>query len=660
MADRSTIGSGIYQRADSSTNYCTRWSQQSAVVNGTLYLYGGHASQDQATPGQNQETDSPTTPNTWNNDFLTLPLTKTWHIAQPPLSGLPQPSGPPNVSNGYLWNSYTSLFLYGGEYSDEKPSDTPVPFALWEYNILSSSWIEHNNPQTSAGDNSDVGNQPVQNAAEGAGISVPELGRGWYFGGHLDYKTTAGWPIDVARVYLKSLVEYTFPGYTNNAVQSLSGGQLAGNDGVWRNVTQGGLQNSSGFPERADGVLTYIPGFGQDGILLGLAGGTNETYTELNEVDVYDIANSTWYKQATNGTTPGIRVNPCVAAASAPDGSSINVYMYAGQNLIPYDSQEQYDDMWILTIPSFTWIKVDTSDQSVPPPRAGHSCNMWDGQMVVVGGLVPENITCDNPGIYVFDASELKWQNQFTSLSGGDVQNQQAAQSQNSLGLSGSFGYQVPAAVQSIVGGNGTGGATITAPAVSPTAGPLASGKPIIYTVTGANGAVVTETGAPGTVVAGSSNASSGPNIAAIVAGTVAGCLAILAGYLGFCIWVYRRQLALYKNHVAMSQRAAASGGPSEKANFLFPDSSLGKTSTDQSSGARGRASGSGTGRSGQTSGQTSDNISAVPPMTGVHPPVGGNSEANSSTEDLMTGQEPSFMGVLLNPRRSLRVINKD
>ena len=40
--------------------------------------------------------------------------------------------------------------------------------------------------------------------------------------------------------------------------------------------------------------------------------------------------------------------------------------------------------------------------------------------------------------------------------------------------------------------------------------------------------------------------------------------------------------------------------------------------------------------------------------------PVGGNSTANSSTEDLMTGQEPSFVGVLLNPRRSLRVINRD
>ena len=370
-------------------------------------------------------------------------------------------------------------------------------------------------------------------------------------------------------------------------------------------------------------------------------------------IDVYDIANSTWYKQATSGTTPGFRVNPCAVAASASDGSSTNVYMYGGQNLLPYDDQTQYGDMWILTIPSFTWIQVDTSNQSVPPARSGHTCNIWDGQIVVVGGYVGPNISCDSPGIYVFDASKLEWQNQFTALSGGDTQNQQAAQTKNLSGLSGSYGYQVPGAVQSVIGGASSGGATVTAPAETATGGPLATGKPITYTLTGTNGATVTETstpgspGSPGSPIA--SKESSGPNIAAIVAGVVAGLLAILAGYLGFCAWVYRRQLVLYKNHVAMSQRAATGthGGRAEKAAFLFPRRSSeppGKHSTDQSSGA-----------GGSSSGYTS--VPSVPPLAA---PVGGNSTANSSTEDLMRGGEPSFVGVLLNPRRSLRVINRD
>ena len=335
-------------------------------------------------------------------------------------------------------------------------------------------------------------------------------------------------------------------------------------------------------------------------------------------------------------------------------GSSTNVYLYGGQNLIPAGSQEQYDDMWILTVPSFTWIKVDTNNQSVPPARAGHTCHIWDGQMIVVGGYVGQNISCDSPGIYVFDASGLKWQNQFKALSGGNTQNQQASQSKNNTGLSGSYGYQVPGLVQSVIGGHASGGATVTAPAQAASQGPLATGKPIIYTVTASNGAVVTETASSSINGGGSSSGSGGsggPNIAAIVAGVVAGCFAILAGYLGFCAWVYRRQLALYKQHVAMSQRAAA-GGPIEKTGFMFPRASGGssdrptKFSTDQSSGPTASAAGASSG-----SGYTS-----IP----VQPPMGGNSTANSSTDDLMAGQEPSFLGVMLNPRRSLRVINRD
>lgn len=369
-------------------------------------------------------------------------------------------------------------------------------------------------------------------------------------------------------------------------------------------------------------------------------------------IDVYDIATSTWYKQATDGKYPGLRVNPCAVAASAPDGSSTNVYLYGGQNLLPYGNQTQYDDMWILSIPSFKWIQVDTADQSVPPARVGHTCNMWNGQIVVVGGYTGPDLGCDS-GFYVFSASDLKWQNRFDALHGGNAQNQQLAQEDDPAGLSGSFGYQVPQAVQAVIGGNADGGATITAPVQTVTEGPLATGKPRTYTVTGANGAVTTETGTPSADGQPRSSRPRGPNVAAIVAGVVAGCFAVLAGYLGFCAWVYRRQLALYKAHVAMTQRAAAGGpGPSnEKAAFLTSEGSSDrrtKASMDRSSGFARNGAGS-------------SSNSAVPRASGgVYPPVGGNSTANSSSEDLMAGAEPTFVGVLLNPRRSLRVINRD
>lgn len=177
---------------------------------------------------------------------------------------------------GSLWHSYQSLFVYGGMFSDS-PVTSPSPVSTWEYNIKSSSWTEHPNPQTSAGNNSESGNQPVQRAAEGAGISVPELGRSWYFGGHLDLYTTEGWSNQIARVYLKSLLEFTHPGYANTGVSSLGSSGAAPDGGVYRNITEGGLQEQAGFTERADGVLVYVPGWGEQGIILGLAGGTNET-----------------------------------------------------------------------------------------------------------------------------------------------------------------------------------------------------------------------------------------------------------------------------------------------------------------------------------------------------------------------------------------------
>lgn len=99
--------------------------------------------------------------------------------------------------------------------------------------------------------------------------------------------------------------------------------------------------------------------------------------TQMNTVNVYDIASSSWYTQSTSGETPNMRVNPCASTASAPDGTSTNIYMFGGQNLIPYGNQTQYDDMWILTLPAFAWIQVDQSGQSVPLGRSGATCNIW-------------------------------------------------------------------------------------------------------------------------------------------------------------------------------------------------------------------------------------------------------------------------------------------
>ncbi|KAL7627909.1 hypothetical protein AAE478_002104 [Parahypoxylon ruwenzoriense] len=99
------------------------------------------------------------------NDFVALDLTKSWDISSPALEA---------VSLGYFWNDSDCLYLYGGEISDD-PLEQPSPVSMWMYDIASSTWTVFQNPRTWAGNFLDREDVPVQRAAEGAGISVPEL-----------------------------------------------------------------------------------------------------------------------------------------------------------------------------------------------------------------------------------------------------------------------------------------------------------------------------------------------------------------------------------------------------------------------------------------------------------------------------------------------------
>lgn len=314
----------ITRRDDSPTDVCIRWAHQTAQLDGKVYIYGGQAKKD----SESQE-------NNWNNYFLELDLNKDWSTSSPALKGLAVPDGPPEVSLGYLWNDYKNLYLYGGQFSDT-PYVEPERESIWKYSIADKEWTEWENPKTSKGNYSTDGDLPVHRAAEGAGVSVPELGKSWYFGGLLNWATVPGWSQQIERVFLKSLLEFTHPNYVNDGVDGLA---TEGRErGAFRNITRGGVQTQD-FPERADGSLVYVPGWGEDGVLIGLAGGMVDEFTDnLQVLDVYDIANSEWFNQNTTGDIPGVRVNPCAVVAGAKDWSSFQVYMFGGQNLQPYVS----------------------------------------------------------------------------------------------------------------------------------------------------------------------------------------------------------------------------------------------------------------------------------------------------------------------------------
>jgi hypothetical protein len=347
--------------------------------------------------------------------------------------------------------------------------------------------------------------------------------------------------------------------------------------------------------------------------------------------------------------------------------------------------------MWILSVPSFTWIPVDTSTQSTPYARAGHTCDIWDSQMVVVGGFIDANISCESPGTYVFNTSSLEWVNSFTSLTSvsSNPLSQQPAQIGSANGLQGSFGYTVPEAVISVIGGNALGGATITTPIASATAGPLATGKPVTYTVTDSNGGTIVTTAVPNPGSVDTNEKASSTNVGAAIAGGFAGLLAITAGYLAFCALLYRKQLKQHKRQAMLVVAHKDSSGVSSstydvgrmvnsspvehereswlslaRASRLFG----GRTSTGEGY-SEGKNAIEGIG-SETLSGHQGGNPGGYRVISGYRPPYSMSGGAGSwheigfrtphgSQEDLLSDFEPSYWGVLLHPRRSLRVINR-
>ncbi|CAG8960882.1 hypothetical protein HYFRA_00002419 [Hymenoscyphus fraxineus] len=221
------------------------------------------------------------------------------------------------------------------------------------------------------------------------------------------------------------------------------------------------------IPGRANAELVWVP-VGEKGILVAIGGviypsfatqkknnasinalSTATSPTFMTTVSVYDIATKVWYQQNTTGEDhPGQLTQGCTVLASAQDGSSHNIYWYGG-----YDGLDQTgvlsDDVWVLSIPTFAWVKVNSGNSS--HGRAGHRCTKpYPDQMVVVGGY--PSLSGVSPGcvqgfIQVFNLTTAQW---ITSYHPDKW-----------------FNYGVPASVVSVIGGSATGSATQTKPSPS-------------------------------------------------------------------------------------------------------------------------------------------------------------------------------------------------
>lgn len=308
---------------------------------------------------------------------------------------------------------------------------------------------------------------------------------------------------------------------------------------------------------------------------------------------------------------------------------------------------------------------------------------------------IREDQKCEQPGIYAFDASKLAWQSSFNAADHPDDEN-----ADNTV-LAGSYGYQVPEPVQSVIGGSSNGGATATQPASGPaTDGPFKTGVPPVFTVTGTGSTATVMNPGGGPNSPGGSNGPSGGTIAAGVIAALAGLLAL---YLGFCAWLWRRQVRAYKKHMVIANRygeddfkydgiaAGAAGAVGEKLrkkgqNSARPSGNGGGTADEDRihfswvGQLHEPSPGSGSARHGSLAQSHSDedrnlwgfgydNYPESGARISASAAEGGgvnrsksngtwSTRSGNSAEALLDGREPNFFSVVLGPRRALRVVN--
>ncbi|XPS94964.1 hypothetical protein M3J09_004261 [Ascochyta lentis] len=386
-------------------DFCRLHGHRTAVVDRKLYIDSGFINWAPITADPANKT------NTW----LRVGDFDTPHLGFPNQTILAKNAAAPSVSGGVLWPDTVNkiIYAYGGEQENIDTADK----RLWFYDILYDTWnVSITNSIAS-----------VSPAAWGAGATASDKALGYYYG---------GWPTNTSHADSDA----------TNALATM----------VVYNMLDNKFSTHPGPDQigRAEGVMLYVPA-GDSGLLLYFGGvqvvnGTRQPLP-MSDIFVYDIANVKWYKQTASGVElPASRRRFCAGAAWAGDSSSYNIYLYGGASI---GEGIGYGDVWILTLPSFTWIKFSPTpdDKAETSPRHSLTCDVYENsQMIVMGGYFANDNNCDTPSMYGQHGLYLgrsnvdgsKWTALNTSLTT----------------------YEVPSEVTNIIGGNLSGNAAVSAP----------------------------------------------------------------------------------------------------------------------------------------------------------------------------------------------------
>ncbi|CAJ2514047.1 Uu.00g021660.m01.CDS01 [Anthostomella pinea] len=502
-------------------NLCSRWYHQSQVKNGVLYIDGGIQTFSDREPFDNPAAHDDRLNYSGlvilgqrDNYVIAVDLSKSWNwktnISEVLINktvALGTSNSIPKVQSGALFHGTPDddqVYLYGGVTPDVNTSfaDWQAPttnqYTLWGFNTKSHEWTQY-----------DVVLGAPERPSWGASAEAPEQGLAFYLNGQVTNLSSAAdkqgnaLPDNLGGMVVLDLVNHEA---TNTSTDSVDDGN-----------------------PRVRGGMVYIPQIGNMGVLVSLGGATGMDASlrpvSLSQVNIFYVESSRqtesttpndgWYTQMITGEVPSPRVDFCLVVVSAPDNSSFNIYLYGGWD----PTQTKYfDDIWVLSIPSFTWTKVYEGTL----PRFAHTCHLvGNRQMITVGGINSTNLTgsgCDWEwmGVAILDLSTMEWGSIFDSNK---------------------TPYQVYEGISAVIGGGPDGGATKLLPDGGWTSTLVAN----LFTGTTNNTAPYSpKSGADG-VTDNYFHIPSKTNVGAIVGGVVGGvALVAIAG--GQCWWFSRRR----------------------------------------------------------------------------------------------------------------------
>lgn len=257
-----------------------------------------------------------------------------------------------------------------------------------------------------------AGNGTNRYITNGAGVSAPSESLSFYFSG---LRSNDNSEMNFNTVNRSSS---TFPSILANSMLLVDTHNFGAS--VWTE-----LPLPPFVPPRADAVLSWVP-VGAHGIVIVIGGvpfpasldsncdvsdypqaANNSNAAQfMTSLSIFDVASQTWYSQETNGNaSPPPLAQACAVVATS--GNVHNIYVYGGYS--GNDGASTSDDVWILSVPAFTWTKVSSSSPS--HGRYSHVCaKPYPDQMMVVGGISGCEVPLETPNFAdVFNLSTLSW-----------------------------------------------------------------------------------------------------------------------------------------------------------------------------------------------------------------------------------------------------------